>query len=143
MYKSVGYFRRKKILRHANFLDLTPMAQHRHEMESDGTVKVLVPRFTGRPLGSWLQKRARHPHMFLSLDELGSATWLLCNGDHSVRQICQALKGRFGEKASQAEDRVTTFLSALYQKNLITFREIVPAPEKTAGGSTSPSDEKH
>lgn len=130
MHKSVGYFGRKKILRHSNFLDLTPMVQHRHERGSDGTVKVLVPKFTGRLLGRWLQNRVKHPHMTLSLDELGSATWLLCDGDHTVRQICQALKGSFGDKASQAEDRVTTFLSALYQKNLITFREVLASPEK-------------
>ena len=111
------------------------MVQHRHELEADGTVKVLVPKFTGRLLGRWLQKRVKHPYMALSLDELGSATWLRCDGNHTVRQICQALKGSFGEKASQAEDRVTTFLSALYQKNLITFREVLAAPEKTAGST--------
>lgn len=141
MHKSVGYFRRKKILRQANFLDLKPMVQHPHETGPNGEVTVLVPKFSGRLLGRWLQRRVRHPYMTLSLDALGSATWMLCNGNHTVRQICQALKKDFGEQAAQAEDRVTTFLSALYQKKLITFREVLASPE-TAGRENTPSDEK-
>ncbi|MFO7997514.1 MAG: PqqD family protein [Bacteroidales bacterium] len=136
MYKRVGYFQQKKILRNSNFLDLTPLVQHRHEMEGGGTVRVLVPKFSGPLLGDFLQKRVKQPYMTLSLDEPGSATWLLCDGSRSVRQICQALKNQFGEKIHPVEDRVTSFLSQLYKKNLIVFREVIrDRPMDTPGGN--------
>lgn len=125
MQKSVGYFRQKRILSNANFLDLTPVTRHKHEEEGDGTIRLLIPRFTGALLGRWLQRKARHPYMTLSLDEYGTATWLLCDGQHTVRDICRRMKDRFGEKVHPAEDRITTFLSQLYKKKLITFRELL------------------
>jgi hypothetical protein len=118
------YFRRKKILRQSNYLDLTPFRRYSHKIEEDGTLSVLFPKFTG-----WLSRRiiqpyVKHPNISISLDELGSATWLLCDGKTNVRSICNALKKQFGEKIHPAEERVTKFLSQLYKDNVISFKEI-------------------
>jgi hypothetical protein len=125
MHKRVGYFQQKRILRNANFLDLTPLVLHRHETNADGTINILVPKFTGPLLGRWLQKRVKHPWMSLSLDAHGTATWLLCDGRRTVREICRDMKSQFGEMVHPVEERVTTFLSQLYNKKLIIFREVM------------------
>jgi len=125
MYKKVGYFKRREILKHANFLDLHPLPQHGHEMEEEGTVRVLIPRFNGKISKLMLQSRRRSPFIKLSLDELGSATWLLMDGKNDVRTICRTLREQLGEKIEPAEERVTKFLSQLYNQDLIIFREIL------------------
>jgi hypothetical protein len=125
MHKRLGYFRRTRILKHANFLELTPMQQHNYRMESDGTATILIPKFTGWLASRILQPRVKHKYITLALDELGTATWLLCDGHQSVKTICKALKAKFGDKIRPAEQRITTFLSQLYKDNIIIFKEIV------------------
>jgi hypothetical protein len=125
MYKKLGYFKRRRILREANFLDLTPIAIYPHEVDENGLVKVLVPRFTGFISKRLLQPRARYKHIILDLDPNGSAVWLLLDGKTNVRDICDSLDKQMGEKIHPVRDRVTRFLSALYKDNLIVFREII------------------
>lgn len=125
MIKQLGYFGRRKVLRNANFLDLTPLTTHTHEIEADGSVKVFIPKFRGMILGRLLQSRVKHPWMTMSLDEAGTATWLLCDGKRNVRSICQELRHKLGDKTEPTEERVTTFLSQLYKNKIITFKEIL------------------
>lgn len=125
MYKKLGYFERRKKLKQANFLDLHPIAQQGHELEEEGTVRVLIPRFKGKFLHKLMQSSKRSPFIKLSLDELGSATWLLMDGNNDVRTICRILREQKGEKIEPAQERVTRFLSQLYQQDLIIFREII------------------
>lgn len=125
MYKKLGFFKRREILKGANFLDLHPIALHAYEPEEGGKVRVLIPRFKGKITRFMFQSPRRSPHIKLSLDELGSATWVLLDGKTDVRSLCIALRGQLGEKIEPAEERVTRFLSQLYQQDLIIFREII------------------
>jgi len=45
MHKQVGYFKRRKILKNANFLTLTPIQKFDHKVDENGIVTVLIPRF--------------------------------------------------------------------------------------------------
>lgn len=123
-YKEKGYFERRRVFKNANFLKLTPLRQEQHETDSQGAVVVLIPKFRGWLSARLLQPMVKQPFIKLSLDELGSATWLLCNGKNSVEAICSELRDRFGDQVHPAEDRVTTFLSRLYKDKIITFKEI-------------------
>lgn len=125
MYKKLGYFKRRDVLRHSNFLDLTPLPLHTHELEEAGTVRVLIPRFRGKISGKLLQPRLKNPYIKLSLDELGSAVWAACDGQKDVRTICREMREQLGEKIEPAEDRITRFLSQLYNQDLLIFREII------------------
>ncbi|MEE4176583.1 MAG: PqqD family protein [Bacteroides sp.] len=125
MYEKIGYFKRREVLKHSNFLDLTPLPQHQHELEEEGTVRVLIPRFRGKLSGKLLQPRLKSPYIKLSLDELGSAVWLACDGQKNVRTICHEMREKLGEKIEPAEDRITRFLSQLYNQDLLIFREII------------------
>ncbi len=125
MYKKIGFFKRREILKGANFLDLHPKAMYDHELEEGGNVRVLIPRFQGKITKFMFQSPRRSPHIKLSLDELGSATWVLLDGKTDVRSLCNILREQLGEKIEPAEERVTRFLSQLYQQDLIIFREII------------------
>lgn len=124
-YREAGYFEKRRLLKSANFLKLTPVRRHEFRVEEDGMVTVMVPKFSGWLSSKILQPFVRHPYIYLSLDEAGSATWHLCDGNRNVETICLALKQTLGEKVHPTEDRVTTFLSRLYKDKIITFREII------------------
>ncbi len=125
MYKELGYFRKKKILKRANFLELTPVRKYEYETNEKGNAVILIPRFTDFLGKRLLQGRLKHPYIKLELDEAGSTTWLLADGKNSVKDICQLAEAKLGEKIHPSADRVTTFFSQLYMRKLITFNEIL------------------
>ncbi len=47
MHKEAGYFEKKKILKNANFLELTPFRWYKYETDEEGNVVILIPGFTG------------------------------------------------------------------------------------------------
>jgi hypothetical protein len=120
-----GYFKRKNILKGSNFLDLKPIVKYQHETDDEGMVVVLVPRFTGYLGLRFLQPRLKNPWFKISLDEIGSVVWSLTDGKTPVREICRQAESKLGEKIQPTNQRVTTFLSQLYMKKLITFVEIL------------------
>ncbi len=129
MYRQLGYFQRKRLLKTANFLDLVPIRNVASDTDADGNAVLLIPKFRKWPLNLWLQPRLKHPIIRLSLDEIGSAVWTLCDGKREVRSICSDLTARFGEKVQPATDRVTSFLSSLYKQELIVFRQLLRSPD--------------
>jgi hypothetical protein len=124
-YQEHGYFRKKSTLRNANYLDLTPIRKFTHELDPDGNVVILVPRFSGRLLGRILQPRLRNPWIKIHLDEAGTAIWLLTDGRKNVREVCHVAEEKLGSRIHPAQDRITTFYSGLYMQKIITFKEIL------------------
>jgi len=57
------------------------------------------------------------------LDKFGSLIWLLCDGDHNVSEICEAMYEEFHEDIEPVADRVTSFLSLLLRLNLIRLEQ--------------------
>jgi len=125
MVKTVGYFARRRILKNANFLDLTPLPLYGHEVDGQGNAIVLVPRFQGFLSRRLLQPRLKNPYIKLELDDLGTATWMLLDGNTRVKDICRTLRNQKGDKAEPVEERATRFLSQLYNQKLIVFTEIL------------------
>jgi len=123
----LNFFKRRNILKKANYLDLTPIRQMEYETLENGKVDILMPRFSHT-----IWKRALQPHwkkeiIRIHLDEIGSAIWLHINGFISVIDICKQIQISHPEKLQpleETEKRVTDFLSMLYQQRYITFREI-------------------
>ena len=66
----------------------------------------------------------------LKLDDIGSSTWLLIDGKNKVDQICHDLEKKFGEKVQPPEELVTKFLSNLYLKKIINFKELIKEKNK-------------
>ena len=126
----MNFFQRRKILKSVNYLDLTPVRLMEHQLTDEGKIDVLLPRFKS---GFWREvyrKSQKGEFIYIHLDEIGSAIWLLIDGQKKVNEICIELQENKAEKLQppeETEKRVTDFLSLLYREKYITFREILSA----------------
>lgn len=107
-----------------NYLETTPKRNYGHELRDDGMINVLVPRFTDRILGKYLQPKLKNPFIKANLDEFGTATWLLMDGSNRVDTIADRLTEQFGEKIQPVHQRLTFFLTHLHKAGFITFKEL-------------------
>ncbi len=80
MHKEAGYFEKKKILKNANFLELTPFRWYKYETDEEGNVVILIPGFTGFLGKRILQTRLKNPCIKSSPGEAGNTTWMLADG---------------------------------------------------------------
>lgn len=115
---------RIKILRGANYLELTPFRVYKEEIDEHGLVTVLVPKFTNRLLVKFLMPRLKSTHFKIKLDEIGSETWKQIDGKKTVGQIAEVLSGTFGQKIEPVHDRLTRFFTRMYTEGYISFNEI-------------------
>ena len=123
----LNFFQRRKILKDANFLDLHPVRLHDYELMENGLAFIKVPKFRKKWLRDFVIAANKKKHYTIYLDEEGTATWLEIDGEKNVQQICDTLKEKLGEKIKpfhEVEDRVTKFLSQLYEQRYITFHEL-------------------
>jgi hypothetical protein len=131
----MNYFQRRRIFKQANFLDLRPVRVLGHEVREDGGITMLMPRFKNKVNSALFQPNSKGKFITIRLDRFGGHTWLLIDGHSTVSQICDRLKEQFPEELQpieETEDRVTKFLSLLYQQRYITFREIQDETEQHA-----------
>lgn len=116
--------KKKNKFENLNYLELTPIANYNYEKNEKGLINVLVPRFTDKIFGKILQPRLKSKYIKANLDEIGTATWLLINGSKNVHQIANDLSKQFGDKIHPVNERLTQFLTQLYQAGFISFAEI-------------------
>lgn len=117
-------FRKKKINSSINYLELTPKRSYGHEVEDSGKVSVLVPKFKNKIMVDLLMRRLKAPYIKAKLDDFGSLTWIEMDGKKNVQSISLSLTNKFGDKVQPVDERLTKFLTQLYQYNFITFNEI-------------------
>jgi hypothetical protein len=130
----MNFFKRRKILKKANFLDLTPVRMIGEEPLVETRISLLMPRFKNRYTSAMFQPRSKDHFIRIKLDEFGSLTWMLIDGKTPVAGIAEELNRDHPEKlhpAGETAERVTKFLAMLYQQRYISFREIMdPAGSK-------------
>lgn len=117
-------FKKKKINSSINYLELTPKRVYNYEVESSGKISVLVPKFKNKLLVNFLAPKLKAPYIKAKLDDFGSLTWIEMDGTKNVESISQLLTDKFGDKVQPVNERLTKFLTQLYQYNFITFNEI-------------------
>ncbi len=115
---------KKKTVEEKNYLEIIPVRHYTHEIENNGFVSVLVPRFTNKYLIKYLSPRLKSPFVKAKLDEFGSQVWLEIDGEKNVQRISETLLQKFGEKIQPVNERLTKFLTQLYTYNFIKFKEI-------------------
>ncbi|HKL38471.1 MAG TPA: PqqD family protein [Bacteroidales bacterium] len=123
----LNFFQRRKILKNANSLELHPVRLHEHDFTEEGNIYLKVPKFQKRWMRDFFISGRKKKHFTIYLDELGTATWLEIDGKKSVQEICDNLKEQLGDKIKphhEVEERVSKFLSQLYEQRYITFREL-------------------
>jgi hypothetical protein len=125
----LNFFQRRKILKKANYLDLTPLRQLGFEELGNGRVDILMPRFKNPAMKRALQPRRKQEYIRIHLDATGSAIWMEIDGNINVLEIINRVQAAHPDKLDppgETAKRVTDFLSLLYQERYITFREILP-----------------
>jgi hypothetical protein len=131
----MNFFKRRRILKKVNFLDLRPVRILRHEVRDDGGINLLMPRFKNRINSTLFQPSSKEKIIPIKLDRFGGHTWLLIDGETNIEQICIKLKARFPDELQPVEEtevRVTDFIALLYRERYITFREIQDDTEQQA-----------
>jgi len=123
----VSFFKRRKILKKANTLDLHPIRLMESEKRDEDTLSILLPRFKNSLANKLFQPRWKQEFIRIKLDAFGSAVWEQLDGEQSTGGICSKLKETFPEKLiplEETEERVSKFLSLLYQQRFISFKEL-------------------
>jgi len=120
----MNFFRRRKILKDANYLELTPVHAKEYSVDSENKVTVIIPKFTNKFMVDNIIPKIKHPDIKINLDELGSSAWLAIDGKTKVKDIAIELHKKFGDKIHPVDERLTKFLTQLYEQSLITFDEI-------------------
>lgn len=65
----------------------------------------------------------------LELDELGAFCWNLVDGERTVRELAQAMAGRYQLPRREAELAVAAFLRELGKRGIIGVRDAKPAQQ--------------
>lgn len=118
------YNKRNK-LKNINFTELTPVRKYEHEIDDNGFVRVLVPKFTDPIFSRILQPRIKDKYIRADFDELGTEVWLSIDGDKKLNDIVLQLREKLGDKIEPAYERITLFLQNLHKNKLIFFHELV------------------
>jgi hypothetical protein len=123
---AMNFFKRRRFLKKANLLELTPVKLHQHETEENGQVILLVQKFKNKDIGRFMLGR-HSTHFRIRLDEMGSAVWTLIDGITKIADLISKLKDKWKEtpeKTDHLEKRLAAFISQLYDNRYITFKEL-------------------
>lgn len=119
----MGFFTWRRTHSDINYLDLTPSRQLDFEIYEENLVKIKIPRFKSPFMKHFIPKN-KSQYLKVKLDKLGSEVWMAMDGKNKVAEIIDQLSEKFGEQIQPAEERITKFLTNLYQNKFITFNEI-------------------
>jgi hypothetical protein len=120
------FFENKKLKR-TNALELVPVALVTFETVEESQIQLLVPRFKQKWLQNIFLGKRKSPDFRVKLDVLGSQVWRLINNERSVEEIIQISIDTHSANSSSfenAEGRITAFITDLYRKDLITFKNL-------------------
>jgi hypothetical protein len=121
----MNFIERRRFLKKANLLDLTPVRLHEYEEET-GKVIILVKKFKNGPFSHFVLG-SHSPVIRVKLDEIGSEVWKTMDGVSNVAILLDHLNRCWNdvpEKTSGLEKRLAGFLSIMYDNRYISFREI-------------------
>lgn len=106
-----------------NFLDYVPVHNPKHEWTADGDGRVTVHMLHDGAYDRIAQRFFRRPRVSrIDLDEQGSFVWRMIDGRRSVGEIAGLVGERFGAAAEPLYDRLTEYMSILYNNGFIVYR---------------------
>ena len=111
-------------------LNTYPVRNQVKWLKKDDRVVLIYPKdFT--KFESWLQKRIGGPEVIKRpMDEIGSIIWIMCDGKHTVNDICTELDATYHEDVEPVLDNVSKFLEVLLKSNLIRLSPKRVYPKK-------------
>ena len=120
----MNFFQRRARLKNVNYLEVTPVRVLNEEIDENNIVTVLIPKVTNRFAKKYFEPMLKSPVIKLKLDEIGSASWLAIDGKKNVAEIATELLKKFGDKIDPVDERLTKYLTTLYEQRFISFQEI-------------------
>lgn len=123
-----GFWEKRKILKSINALDLIPVILVKFETDNENKVKLLIPRFSINFFYQIFKGKHLSPEYKVSLDETGSRVWLLINGNRTIGEISVEIINNYKSGnffLEKIEERITAFISKMYQEEYITFRQLL------------------
>jgi hypothetical protein len=121
----LSFKERKKILKSANTLDLTPVKIYSEEINQDELVTVIIPKFKNKVILKLVSSKLKSDSFKIKLDKYGSAVWQNINGKNQVGQIIKNLEKKFGQEFNEPVERTTKFIHQLYSQGFISFKELI------------------
>lgn len=98
------------------------------EYDAEDNAVLNVPRKRTKMV-KWMAKLFRlPPYKEIELDELGTYTIELCDGEHTVSEIIEEFADRFDLNHREAEVSMLSYLQTLSKRGIIAFS--VPEEEK-------------
>ncbi len=90
-------------------------------LDDKGEVAITLPRREGRLWGlvSWIF--AVPESRDVTLDEIGTHVWRLCDGEHTVEDLIQELKDEHQLSRREVEVSLTTYLRTLGKRGMVGF----------------------
>jgi len=115
--------RKQRELESINLLALKPVRLAEWDEKGDHVV-VVRPRPVG-PMPRVLFDRFFYllAAQRLRLDQMGSASWLLLDGERSVAQVAELLRERFGEEVEPVEERLGHLVRVFRREGLVAYPE--------------------
>jgi len=115
--------RKQRELESTNLLALKPVRVAEWDEKGDRVV-VVRPRPVG-PMPRVLLDRFFYllAAQRLRLDQMGSASWLLLDGERSVAQVAELLRERFGEEVEPVEERLGHLVRVFRREGLVAYPE--------------------
>ena len=124
MLMMLNFFERRKILKKANYFDLHPVRIYDEEISDEGLATIIIPKFTNQIAKSFFNPRMKSNVIKIKLDEIGSTAWLAMDGKNNVGDIAKIMVDKLGDKVEPVEERLTRFITNLYEQKYISFVEI-------------------
>lgn len=118
----MGRKEREEELGGVNLMGLAPFRIAEWE-EVDGRVVVLRPYPATRGVRGILDRFFhRMSANRIRLDEVGSRAWRALDGDRTVAEVADLLRGEFGEKVQPAEERLGHLIWMMRREGLLGYR---------------------
>lgn len=120
----LSFNERKKILKNANTLELTPIKIYTDEKINDDVVTVIIPKFKNKFAVKYISPKLKSDHFKIQFDKFGSAVWKNIDGTNKVEKIIFSMQEKFGDELPEAENRIIKFIFQLYSQGFISFKEL-------------------
>jgi len=104
-----------------NLLDLIPRKMLSDEVNEDGNINVLKPKFRNKFMKKFVVPKLKSPFYKVKLDEFGSFVWRQINGKLTVEEIGIELKNNYKENIEPVYERLSVFIQSLERYKFIEY----------------------
>ena len=109
-----------------NLLDLIPQKKLTDEVNENGNITVLKPKFRNKFLKKYVVPKLKSPFYKVKLDEFGSFVWRQINGKLTVEEIGKKLKTNFDKDIEPVYDRLSEYIQSLERYRFIEYLNYDP-----------------